>query len=488
VLEAYDWSVERIVMEDGSHGVLCYFYDLSERVRNERAQKEQQHRLSIAYNAAGMGAWDFDVTSGQVHGTPQLAALLGVPGFTGDFAGIWQRVVHPDDKDAVDAAFDLSLRSGAPYDVDYRIVTKDGAIRYLAAQGEVVRDGKGQPARIIGVNYDITDRKQTEIALRQSEGRIRMVIDSTLAFVGVLDPDGTLREVNRPALHFGGLTRADVIGMPFWETPWWMHSPAVSQICRTAVEAGRTGHTNRCDVIIRGKDDRLITIDFLLSPVFDVQGNVEMLVASGFDISAREEARARAQALMGEINHRTKNILTLVQVLARMTARGGSADFITRFEERVHALALAQDLLFASAADTVDLGALAKSQLGHFRDLMGDRICLSGPKLDLAPHAAQAIGMALHELATNAGKYGALSSAQGRIDVVWDVQTDGKFKICWIEQGGPPVVPPKARGFGSTVVEEMTRNTLDAKVHLDYAPGGVKWHLTCGVKALTSPR
>lgn len=238
-----------------------------------------------------------------------------------------------------------------------------------------------------------------------------------------------------------------------------------------------------------GAGNRLITIDFMLAPVFNDAGDLQMLVASGFDISEREEARERERALMGEINHRTKNVLTLVQVLARQTARGGLVDFVGRFEERVNALAKAQDLLFQSTADRVDLRDLAGSHLGHFRDLMDTRIRLTGPSVDLGPQAAQAIGMALHELATNADKYGALSSDDGRVDVTWEVQPDvGTFEIRWAEHDGPPVVPPEAKGFGSTVIDQVTRSVLDAEVQLDYAPDGVKWRLACALGALTEPR
>jgi PAS domain S-box-containing protein len=415
-----------------------------------------------------------------------LSEILGELGFAGNFADVWERVVHPDDKATVAAAFADAVNSGASFDIDFRIMTSGGEVRHLSAQGEVLPGPDGQPARMIGVNQDITDRKQTELALRESAQRLRVIIDSTLAFVAVLDPDGTLREINQPALQFAGLARDDVIGKRFCETFWWTHDPVASELCHTSVANAAAGRTERHDVLVRGKTERLITLDYLMAPVFNAKGEVEMLVASGFDISAREVARARAQALMGEINHRTKNILTLVQVVARMTALGGAADFIARFEERVHALAMAQDLLFESRTDTVDMADLATSQLGHFRDLLGGRIRLTGPQVALAPHAAQAIGMALHELATNAGKYGALSSKVGRIDVTRAVSTqDGTFAICWVEKDGPPVVMPKAKGFGSKVIDQMARSVLKADVALDYAPDGVEWRLICARAALT---
>ncbi len=486
ILEAYDWSIERIELEDGQPGVLCYFYDLSERVRNERLMEEQDRQLSLAYQAAQMGAWEVDLLTGATNGSPQMLSLFGEPDFSGDMRDLWDRVIHPEDSGRVNEAFEASIKNRSAFDVDFRIRTQDGNMRHLGSRGEVMNNRDGVPVKFIGVNQDITDRKEVEIALRHSEGQMRTVINNTLAFVGILDTDGIVQEVNQPALDFGGLTKDDVIGKRFWETFWWTHDALISESCRTTVEKARAGQTQRFDVVVRGKDDALITIDFLLAPVFTDAGALQMLVASGFDISAREEARDRERLLMGEINHRTKNILTLVQAVARQTARGGADGFISRFEERLNALAKAQDLLFESSVDQVDLRSLAKSQLAHFLDKMETRITLDGPEISLSPQVAQTIGMALHELATNAGKYGALSSDNGRVDVSWRVsQSDDKFEISWDEHDGPPVIPPDSKGFGSTVINQMTQSVLNAQVRLDFEPDGVRWQLVCDLSALT---
>ncbi|MCF7701728.1 PAS domain-containing protein [Loktanella sp. M215] len=486
VLEAYDWSIERIILEDGRPGVLCYFYDLSERVRHERTLEEQQLRLSLAYDAANMGAWEIDLVNGGALGTPKLFEMFGEPDFTGDVSDLWRRRIHADDQSLVDATFEEAVRNGGPFNVDFRIVTGNGDVRHMAAKAILQKDKRGRPSRMIGVDHDITHRKETELALRDSQHQLRTVLDHTVAFIGVLGPAGTLREANRPAIEFGGLSRDDVIGKPFWEAFWWTHDDAVADRCRQAVIEGQAGRAQRFDVVVRGEEDRLITIDFLLAPVFDDAGVLQMMVVSGFDISDREKARERERSLMGEINHRTKNILTLVQVVARQTARGGAAGFVARFEERIAALAKAQDLLFSSKADRVDLKALAKSQLGHLSDVIESRIILNGPPVALDADAAQAVGMALHELATNAGKYGALSSGDGRVDVAWQMNShDDTFEIRWSERDGPPVIPPETKGFGSTVIDQMTRSVLDAEVQLDYEPEGVRWRLVCARDALS---
>src|SRR5262249_22324400 len=146
----------------------------------------------------------------------------------------------------------------------------------------------------------------------------------------------------------------------------------------------------------------------------------------------------RIHLLMREARHRTKNILGLVQAIARQVAASDAKDFVGRFTERIQALAANQDLLVRHEWQRIDVQDLVQVQLGHFADLIGLRIRLDGPKLHLNAAAAQAVGLALHELATNAGKYGALSTDAGRVNVSWHLNDD-TFGISWIECDGPPV-------------------------------------------------
>jgi two-component sensor histidine kinase len=171
-------------------------------------------------------------------------------------------------------------------------------------------------------------------------------------------------------------------------------------------------------------------------------------------------------------------MLSLVQIIARQTAAIDPEHFVDRFTDRIQALAANQDLLAQATRHGVDVDDLVRAQLAHFSDLIGHRISLSDPKLRLNGAAAQAIGMALHELATNAGKYGALSTDAGRVDIAWRLDGD-VFRMDWTERHGPPVKPPARRGFGSTVIEAMTKRAVSGEVQLEYNPAGVAWHLMC---------
>ena len=130
---------------------------------------------------------------------------------------------------------------------------------------------------------------------------------------------------------------------------------------------------------------------------------------------------------------------------------------------------------------------MVPAQLAHFAGLIGSRIAVHGSKLRLKAASAQAIGLALHELATNAGKYGALSTDTGRVDVCWGSDGD-TFTMSWTEREGPPVFVPKRRGFGTIVMETMAERSVDGKVDLDYAPSGLTWRLTCPAANALEPR
>jgi PAS domain S-box-containing protein len=202
------------------------------------------------------------------------------------------------------------------------------------------------------------------------------------------------------------------------------------------------------------------------------------MVGTAQDITERKAREEKEHLLMREISHRAKNMLSVVHAIAQQTATKNPEDFVERFSERIRALSANHDLLVRNDWGGVDVEDLARAQLSRFAGLIGSRVVMEGPKLRLNPAAAQAIGLALHELATNAGKYGALSTDKGRVDISWRI-VGGTFAMNWIERDGPTVSPPHRRGFGTTVIEAMAERSLNGMVNLHYAPSGLTWHLTC---------
>ena len=195
------------------------------------------------------------------------------------------------------------------------------------------------------------------------------------------------------------------------------------------------------------------------------------------DITERKLGEEHLRRTMQEVNHRANNLLAVVQAMAQHLAESGDAgDFIARLSQRLSALAASNNLLLSGKWQGVEVGKLVASQLAPFA--APARLTASGPALRLKPPAAQAIGMALHELATNAAKYGALSNGSGSVGIDWGLQQD-RFVIDWRERGGPVVSAPRRTGFGHTVVGPMTEQTLAGEVSFDFAPEGVRWRLVC---------
>jgi two-component sensor histidine kinase len=210
------------------------------------------------------------------------------------------------------------------------------------------------------------------------------------------------------------------------------------------------------------------------------------MVGTAADITERKSAEEHQLLLVRELHHRTKNLLSVVQSIANQTAASRPTDFVERFSKRIQALSASQDLLVHSEWRGIEIEALVRAQLAHFADLIGDRIKIEGPRLTMTPSAAQSIGMALHELATNAGKYGSLSDDHGSVTIDWRIDDD-EFSIGWIERRGPRVKPPKRRGFGSTIISTVAENNLGGEVDLAYDTNGVMWRLRCSAsKALNA--
>jgi two-component sensor histidine kinase/CheY-like chemotaxis protein len=185
----------------------------------------------------------------------------------------------------------------------------------------------------------------------------------------------------------------------------------------------------------------------------------------------------RIKYLLKEVDHRSRNILSVVKAIARQTATSSPDDFMARFSERIQALAASHDLLVKSQWQGVEISDLIRAHLAHFNDLLDDRIKLDGPSFRLSVAAAQTFGMIMHELATNAAKYGALSNDSGHVDVRW--RASDVFTISWIECDGPTVVAPTRRGFGSTVVKTLAESGLDGDIDLDFPPTGLRWRAAC---------
>jgi PAS domain S-box-containing protein len=222
-----------------------------------------------------------------------------------------------------------------------------------------------------------------------------------------------------------------------------------------------------------------VYLNFIYQPIRDDAGAVVGIFVQGHDITENVLAAQRQKLMIDELNHRVKNTLATVQSIAIQTARSNTdpASFAETFQSRIMALSHTHNLLTQSHWEGADLRAI----LEHETEAYGPtRISLNGPPVALEPAVVLSLGMIFHELATNAAKYGALHTPDGRILIDWGLadQRDRKLKLSWREIGGPKVTVPDRRGFGSRLIERNIRHDLAGEIDLVYAPDGLIAELT----------
>jgi PAS domain S-box-containing protein len=363
---------------------------------------------------------------------------------------------------------------------------QDGRGVWLRRQLKPWRDARGRIGGLLVVGDLITEQVEARHALAESEARFRATFENAAVGISHVAPDGRFLRFNAAFSRLLGWPADELITKSVWEIS---HPddvaddlPQLKQLRDGKIDSYSFDKRNR------RKNGTFVWTHRTTSCVRDSNGSIDYFVSVLEDISARKSAEEQVQFLMREARHRVKNLLGLVQAIAHQAADASSEAFVGRFTERIQALAASQDLLDRDQRRGADLEGLVRAQVAFFADLIGSRIAVgSGPKLRLNAAAAQAIGLTLHELATNAGKYGALSTDAGRVDVSWQSERD-VFTMSWTESDGPPVQPPKRRGFGSTVIDSMAMRATDGEVQLDYAPSGLVWRLRCpAANALERP-
>ena len=362
---------------------------------------------------------------------------------------------------------------------------RDGGGVWLRWDVKPWRDACGLIGGVLVVGDMITEQIEARHALAESEARFRATFENAAVGISHFAPDGMMLRGNNAVSRIVGWPADELISKSFQEVT----HPDDLVVELAQLEQLRDGKIDSysLDKRYRRKDGAFVWTHRTVSCVRKSNGSIDYFVSVLEDISARKYAEEQVRLLMREANHRVKNLLGLVQAIARQTADASSEAFVGRFAERIQALAASQDLLDRNQRRGADLEALVRAQIAFFADLIGSRIAVGGLNLHLNAGAAQAIALTLHELATNAGKYGALSTDVGRVDVSWQSEGD-VFTMSWTESGGPPVQPPKRRGFGSTVIDSMAKLATDGEVQLDYAPSGLVWRLRCpAANALERP-
>lgn len=382
------------------------------------------------------------------------------------------------DEDVID---DILARLGRGEALDRyraRLRAKDGSIRHVEISSSV-NFKSSQFINTRCVTIDVTEQMATELALEETRRRLAETYENVLAGISEVDSEGRFLRVNRALTAITGydadeLLQTSIFGITHPED---LDEDRESFARQVAGEIERYKITKR---YVR-KNGQVVWVEIASSSVRDADGGFRFAVRHAQDVTARVEAETQQKLLLDELNHRVKNTLATVQSLVVQTARNcATADeFRARFEPRLIALSQAHDRLTRNRWEGANLSEIVQGEFGPAAG-EGIQLIAEGPDIVLPTRASLSLSMALHELTTNALKYGALSAPGGTVALHWNVERSGPFpsrvSMDWKESGGPPVSPPTAEGFGSRLLR-VTAKELGADMSMEFAPEGFRWSL-----------
>ena len=464
-------------------------------------QEEERHR--VAQDAGGIGIFEVDIVSGVVEVSEEFCRIFGLPlQRTYPATALEDRVVEDDSGMRSNGR---SRRDGtAQLDVEYRIQRQnDGAVRWIARRARLMTDAGGEPLKMVGVVIDVTDARRRDshaAALLRLGDRLREV--------------GAAGEVSRIAVEMlakglaverTGFATIDRDAGAFaiehdWTAPGTpsLAGPGGTVRAGASIERLLAGETLAVSDVAEadwlGADAAMYSAigvrSFIEVPMLDQGRLIGVLFAqesqprrwtqdettfawSVADRTYAALAKSRAEAeqvlLNHELGHRLKNTLAMVQAIASQTLRGfAEKEALTAFTSRLRALGSAHEVLLHQNFDTARLRAVVDKVVAPHAP--GDRLDMSGPDLAIGSKAGLSLSLILHELATNAVKYGALSNDTGRVAIDWTVdrdEGDPLFTLTWRESGGPPVVEPESTGFGSRLIRTGICGTRDVSKRYD---------------------
>jgi PAS domain S-box-containing protein len=462
--------------------------DITDRKRIEQALEAAEADLRIAVDAAGLGRWDHDRRSGARYWDRRFREIFGLPdGEIENTSETFGRLVHSDDLSGLLEAVRAASQPGGENTInhEYRIRrASDGASRWIEAFGRAFFEG-GECVRLVGVVSDVTERKEAEADQVLREATMALALDA--GNVGTWDYDVRKRQLRWSERGYGmfGIAPGAEVGLNDFYAA--MH-PEDREATRQALLAAMNPAL-RTDIDVEyrtiGRDDRRERwISAKGRGFFDEAGRPTRVVGATVDITERKRAELHLRLLVNELNHRVKNSLATIQAIAAQTFHAARSlpQAQEAFSARIVALAEAHDLLTRENWEGADLLDL----LGRLEALHGgaERFVTEGGPVRLSPRMALSLSMALHELATNAVKYGALSSTKGQVRIAWTVVQGGahpRLVLTWTESGGPPVSPPTRRGFGSRLIERGLAAELSGEATIDFQPDGVVCRIEAGL-------
>ncbi|HEX2553492.1 MAG TPA: PAS domain S-box protein [Microvirga sp.] len=504
-------------------GAVLTLRDDTAREEAERLLRKREGELARVQRIGAVGGLEVDLRDGGFRNrrSPEYLRIHGLSEADAyETHENWVARIHADDRDGIVEHFRATLDGDdRDYEAEYRIIRpSDGVERWILAKAEIERGPDGRPLRLVGAHIDITERKRAELAL---EARTRE-LESVLATV----PAGVWF-THDPAV---GEVRRNRYAAELMRVPARTTTPLAAQAQREGgirvLAEGRevAGDELPLQQAMRGVStaDWELTFRFpdggerhLLSSATalrDETGAVVGAVSVALDITERKRAERHQRLLINELNHRVKNTLAIVQAVAAQTFKAETASAPARaaFEARLMALSRAHNVLTRESWEGAGLREIVEDAVGphagdrgpvrradedsaaphagdggSVRPPGGDaadpgggdgRFHIAGPDARVSPRVALALAMSLHELCTNAAKYGALSVPGGSVSILWSLAGGSgarRLHLRWEERGGPPVAPPARRGFGTRLIERQLAGEFDGGVRLDFAPAGV---------------
>lgn len=435
---------------------------------------DQESFASVAEYAPAM-LWRGDAQGKCVYLNRAQRVFWGVPD-DGVDAFTWASTLLAEDAALVYGPFSEGMEKRQPFQCEARYRRADGAIRILRTHAEPRFDENGVFTGMIGVNEDVTEERQAQAELAESEARLRALADNLpygMVYQIVAAPDGNPRFsfVSSRCEELNGVKAEAAMADP--TVLYNLIAPEHrAEFAEAEQRARETLSTFEIETQICRPDGEMRWVRMASSPRRLPNGEI---VWDGLqvDIHDLKTAEERRRLQFNEMHHRIKNVLTIVHSIAVQTGRSAETveAFNATFEARLRALSKSHDLLLNDATDTADLRAILEAELRPYADA-GRSLNLNGGAVRLDARAAVGLAIVVHELATNAAKYGAYS-AGGALDVSW-THDAGSVVLRWRESGGPPVTEPKRRGFGSSLVVRVSENDLGGAAVLRFPPTGLE--------------